>query len=122
MTSQTIGIEDFQTAVWHDGEVLVDEGETFKKALGGEEYKNRWLLSPAVIRRIIQATGFGSQMDDLNDKSKMLGGAMLVSKKGVLFAEAETSSFAYPSAKKLLDALDAGVSCTPSTADATGAA
>ena len=81
-------------------------GHSTGALLGGEKYKNRWLLSPDVIRRMFTVTGFGSQMDDLNDKSTMLGGAMIVSKQGVVFAEAETSGFTYPSAAKLLEALE----------------
>jgi len=122
VTSQPAGIEEFKTAVWPTDEILVDEDETFKKALGGEKYKNRWLLSPAVIARIFKVKGFGSQFDDLNDKSTMLGGAMIVNGEGVIFAEAETSGFVYPSAAELLSALDSRaptLSCTPSTTEAT---
>ena len=121
VTSQLTGVEEFKAAVWPSDDILLDEEETFKKALGGQTYKNRWLLNPAVIARLFKAKGFGSQMDDLNDKSTMLGGAMIATKDGVLFAEAETSGFVYPSASELLAALDASssVDCTPSTLDAT---
>jgi len=124
VVSQDTGIDDFVEAVWKGGEVLIDDGEIFKKALGGETYKNRWLLNPMVIRRIFQVAGLGTRTDDLNEKSNMLGGAMIVSKDGIHFAQAETSSFVYPSADTLLQALDAAkISCspraTPSTAEAT---
>lgn len=121
MTSQPTSIDDFMAAVWKDGEVVIDEEEVFKKALGGQVYKNRWLLAPSVIRRIFATAGFGTKTDDLNEKSKMLGGAMIVNKQGVLFAEAETSGFTYPSADTLLAALTKPpeAQCTPSTTDAT---
>ena len=114
VTSQPTGIDEFKEAVWQGGEVLLDEGETFKKALGGQAYKNRWLLRPTVIRRILKVISlFGTNVGDLNEKSSMLGGAMIVNKAGVLFAEAETSGFIYPSAETLLHTLDpAAVSCT----------
>ena len=113
VTSQPAGIDEFKEAVWQGGEVLLDESETFKKALGGQMYKNHWLLSPAVIRRIFQVQDrFGIQTSDLNKKSNLLGGVMIVNKDGVLFAEAETSGFIYPSADTLLRALDPAASCT----------
>jgi len=92
--------------VWPTDEVLLDEDETFKKALGGQKYKNRWLLSPQVIARIIRVLRYGSKVDDLNEKSKMLGGVMIVNQAGLVFAEAETPKFLYPSARALLRALD----------------
>ena len=121
VTSQSVGIDEFKEAVWPSDDVLLDEDEVFKKALGGQTYKNRWLLNPAVIARIFKVRSFGAQVDDLNDKSTMLGGAMIVTKEGVAYAEAETSSFVYPSASELLAALDSSssVACTPSTSDAT---
>jgi len=118
VTSQPLGIPEFVSSVWQDGEVFVDEAETFKKALGGQKYKNRWLLSPAVIRRIFASMGFGSFTGDLNEKSTMLGGAMIVGRQGVLFSQTETSGFVYPKADVLLAALDSATdsaACVPET-------
>jgi len=106
VASQSVGVEEFKDAVWPTDEVLLDEDETLKKALGGQKYKNRWLLSPRVIARIFRVLRYGSKVDDLNEKSKTLGGVMIVNQAGIIFAEAETSKFVYPSAKALLRALD----------------
>lgn len=120
VTSQTAGIDDFKEAVWAGGDVLLDEGEVFKLALGGKKYQNRWLMTLSVIRRITASASLGAKFDDLNEKSAMLGGAILVNKDGVIFAEAETSGFVYPTAATLLSTLDGSNSCekaTPATAD-----
>ena len=63
-------------------------------------------------------------MDDLNAKSNMLGGVVVMSKEGVVYAEAESSSFAYPTADAVLSALREASrpssdqpACTPSQAE-----
>lgn len=121
MSSQTIGADDFLASAWPDGELLIDEEETLKKALGGQQYKNSWLLKPSVILRIAGVRKFGSAMDDLNDKSNMLGGVIVVGKEGVLYAEAESSSFSYPAADDVLAALRASPSRAPTSCEATPA-
>jgi len=115
-----MGAEDFISSVWTGGAVLIDEEESFKKALhGGQQYKNSWLLKPSVLLRIMGVKKFGSAMNDLTDKTNMLGGVILMGKDGVLHAETETTRFAYPAAETLLSALKAssGIACTPAQAD-----
>lgn len=92
-----------------------------KKALGGQVYKNSWLLKPSVLLRIAGAKKFGAQMNDLNDKSNMLGGVIVVGKDGVVYAEAESSSFTYPTAESVLAALPASPTSLQSCAASTPA-
>ena len=83
-------------------------------ALGGRAYKNSWLLKPSVILRIAGTRRFGASMGDLNAKSSMLGGVVVMSSGGeVVYAEAESSSFAMPSADSVLSALRAAASAPP---------
>ena len=78
VSAQATGAEDFIEAVWQGGELFVDEDEAFKKALGGLPYKNRWLFKPSVLARLGSVVGNGRDFSDLNDKSQMLGGTMVV--------------------------------------------
>lgn len=123
VAAQDTGAEDFLSAVWPGGELLIDEDESFKKALGGTQYRNSWLLKPSVILRIAGVKRFGTSMDDLNAKSNMLGGVVVMGKDGVVYAEAESTSFAMPKADAILSALRAASSsssepaCTPAQAE-----
>ena len=96
----------------------VDEDEAFKKALGGLPYKNRWLFKPSVLARLGSVVGNGRDFSDLNDKSQMLGGTMVVDRSGVLFAKPESESFAHAEVDEVLEAMRAGnVAPTPATHD-----
>ena len=118
VSAQATGAEDFIEAVWQGGELFVDEDEAFKKALGGLPYKNRWLFKPSVLTRLGSVVGNGRDFSDLNDKSQMLGGTMVVDRSGVLFAKPESESFAHAEVDEVLAAMRAGaVAPTPATHD-----
>ena len=118
VSAQATGAEDFIEAVWQGGELFVDEDEAFKKALGGLPYKNRWLFKPSVLARLGSVVGNGRDFSDLNDKSQMLGGTMVVDRSGVLFAKPESESFAHAEVDEVLEAMRAGnVAPTPATRD-----
>ena len=118
VSAQATGAEDFIEAVWQGGELFVDEDEAFKKALGGLPYKNRWLFKPSVLARLGSVVGNGRDFSDLNDKSQMLGGTMVVDRSGVLFANPESESFAHAEVDEVLEAMRAGnVAATPATHD-----
>ena len=117
VSAQATGAEDFIEAVWQGGELFVDEDEAFKKALGGLPYKNRWLFKPSVLARLGSVVGNGRDFSDLNDKSQMLGGTMVVDRSGVLFAKPESESFAHAEVDEVLEAMRAAVAPTPATRD-----
>ena len=118
VSAQATGAEDFIEAVWQGGELFVHEDEAFKKALGGLPYKNRWLFKPSVLARLGTVVGNGRDFSDLNDKSQMLGGTMVVDRSGVLFAKPESESFAHAEVDEVLEAMRAGnVAPTPATHD-----
>lgn len=123
VTGTEVGAQDFIDNVWKGGEVLLDEEEVFKRALGGEVYKNRWLLKPSVLRN---AKSFSSQngfnFEDLKgpaaEKTQMLGGTLVISKEGeVLHEFRETKEFHNGDAQDLLNAVTGRTAATPSQAE-----
>lgn len=117
-----IGSQEFLDAVWKGGELYIDDDELFKRALGGEKYKNRWLLKPSVLRNLAAFTrSNGALMNDVSsEKTQMLGGTMVFNAKGELLHEyRETSSFDNGSGQALLDAvLGKAPGSTPTQAEA----
>ena len=47
-----MGAKEFVEAVWKEGELFIDDDEAFKRALGGEKYKNWWILKPWVLSQM----------------------------------------------------------------------
>ena len=118
VSAQATGAEAFIEAAWQGQELFIDEDEAFKRALGGLPYKNRWLFKPSVLARLGSVVGNGRDFSDLNDKSQMLGGTMVVDRSGVLFAKPESESFAHAEVDEVLEAMRAGnVAPTPATRD-----
>lgn len=100
-----LGSQAFLDAVWKGGELYIDDDEAFKRALGGEKYKNRWLLKPSVLKNLASFTKTnGALMNDVSsEKTQMLGGTMVFNAKGELLHEyRETSSFDNGSGQALL--------------------
>ena len=65
-----------------------------------------------------RVVGNGRDFSDLDDKSQMLGGTMVVDRSGVLFAKPESESFAHAEVDEVLEAMRAGnVAPTPATRD-----
>lgn len=105
----------------------MDEDESFKKALGGGNYKTWWLLKPSVLLHAVNyVKRFGQSAGDVTDKkTQMMGGAFVVKSGNVVYTHRETSTFYNGDAKELLAAclgkdvssLDALPSGTPSQAD-----
>ena len=95
-----------QATGWSDSDPFYnDEAESFKKALGGAEYKNWWLAKPSVVRMLFNSKAVGHSEADLAGSSKLLGGVLVVSPSGgVIFAEQETSTFEYPATSVVLAA------------------
>jgi len=113
------GAQDFLDTVWTGGDLYIDSEMAFKKALsGGREYSNIWLLRPSVLFNAVRfSRSQGSQTNDLTDpKTKLLGGALVVSKEGkVLYQSSEGSNFSPGSAADILSAVTGKkVEATPS--------
>lgn len=83
--------------------MYIDDENGFKQALGGVSFSNFWLMKPSVIARIIRARVLGSSMDDLNDKTSILGGTIVVKNSQVVFHQREGSSFNYANPDDFLD-------------------
>ena len=117
-----IGSQDFLDAVWKGGELYIDDDEIFKRALGGEKYKNRWLLKPSVLKNLVGYTkANGQATNDLSsEKTQMLGGTMVFSAKGELLHEYhESSSFDNGSGQALLEVVQGKTpATTPTQAEA----
>lgn len=99
------GAEDFKASVWQEDSVYVDDENAFKMALGGKQYKNSWLLSFSVIKRILRTKHLGVKQDDMNDKTSYLGGTILVKNSDIVFKQTENSSFMYASPDEVLGAV-----------------
>lgn len=99
------GAEDFKAAVWPEDSLYIDDENAFKMMLGGKQFKNSWLLSFSVIRRIFRTKHLGARQDDMNEKTSYLGGTIVVRDSDVIFKQTENSSFAYATADELLQAI-----------------
>lgn len=104
VSSQAQGAEDFRAAAW-PAPVYLDEADAFKQALGSPNFSNWWLLKPSVIRGIISGSKYGTDMSDLNAKTSVMGGVILVGPSGVAFSRVEGSEFQMPAAAEILSAL-----------------
>lgn len=117
-----LGAQEFIDAAWQGGELFVDDEEIFKRALGGEKYKSRWLLKPSVMRKAVSFTkSAGASMADVtHEKTQMLGGTLIVDCDGqVLHEFQETTTFHNGDAQTLLDAVRARAPpSTPTQAEA----
>ena len=84
VASTDVGAPEFMEEVWKGGELFIEEAETIKQALGGGAVKNYWLLRPSVLRHLASNVGrFGSGTSDvLHEKTKLLGGTLVLSKEG----------------------------------------
>lgn len=108
VASTDVGAPEFMEEVWKGGELFIEEAETIKQALGGGAVKNYWLLRPSVLRHLASNVGrFGSGTSDvLHEKTKLLGGTLVLSKEGkVVHQFQETTSFYQGSAADLLAAV-----------------
>lgn len=94
--------DDFKSAAWQEDDLYIDEENILKKALGGRMYSNWWLLKPSVIAAIIRARVLGSSTNDINEKTSMLGGTIVVRDSEVIFHHAEDSSFGYADPETIL--------------------
>lgn len=86
--------------------MYIDDEEAFKKAMGGQAYKNWWLLKPSVVKNLISyAKNFGTATADVSDKkSQMLGGTMVIKNSEVVYVHKETATFDNGDAKLMLAA------------------
>lgn len=93
--------------MWPNGEIFIDENEEFKKALGGGQVRNWWLLKPSVLMNIVSyARSFGAgTKDTTHKKTQLLGGTFVVVNGEVVYTHRETSTFDNGSAKELLAAV-----------------
>jgi len=122
ITADPSGAQAFKDSVWKGGDIYIDEDEGTKRALGGKEYKNWWLLRPSVLLNIVAyVRKFGTFTGDAQSpKAQMLGGTVVIKDGEVVHVHRETSNFYNGDAKVLLNAvmgrtLTEGVSPTPYT-------
>lgn len=101
------GADAFMEAVWPNGELYIDEAEAFKDALGGQGYKNIWLLKPSVLKDVVSfARRFGTSTSDITDeKTQKLGGVFVVVNKEVVYVHRETERFDNGDANDVLKAV-----------------
>eukprot|EP00930_Biecheleria_cincta_P035769 TRINITY_DN24585_c0_g1_i1.p1 TRINITY_DN24585_c0_g1~~TRINITY_DN24585_c0_g1_i1.p1 ORF type:complete len:131 (-),score=20.51 TRINITY_DN24585_c0_g1_i1:119-511(-) len=105
ISSVDMGAEEFRSAVWPNDAIYVDDENAFKMALGGQQYKNSWLCSFSVIRKIFRTKYLGMKSDDISDKTSYLGGTLVVRDSEVLFRKTEDSSFSYAEPDEVLAAM-----------------
>uniref|UniRef100_A0A7S0P590 Peroxiredoxin-like 2 activated in M-CSF stimulated monocytes n=1 Tax=Calcidiscus leptoporus TaxID=127549 RepID=A0A7S0P590_9EUKA len=103
------GADDFRSAVWTDGDLYIDEEESFKKALGGRNVSVWRALQPSAIARAIRIISTGnvrqSTADVTNKKTKLLGGTFVVKDGQVVFTHYETPNFDNGEAREILAAV-----------------
>lgn len=111
----TTGVQAFIDAAWEGGEIFVDEGAEFKKAMwesdkGGGKVSNLWLAKPKVIAKMLKvAKLYGHEEDDIKlPTAPLLGGELLLGRRdtagddGVLFEFHENSELGHASVETLL--------------------
>ena len=116
-----LGAKEFVEAVWKEGELFVDEEEVFKRALGGEKYKNWWILKPWVLSQMRSlARSGGAEFNDVShEKTQLLGGTLIIKGGNVIHEYHETRSFDNGNARDLLNAvLGKSTPATPLQAEA----
>jgi len=107
VSSIDTGAQEFTDAVWPDGEIYIDEEETFKKALGGQIYRTFWLLRPVVLRNLASVLRkHGTATADVTDKkTQLLGGTFVVKQGEVVYTHRETATFDNGDAREVLAAV-----------------
>lgn len=88
--------------MWSEDEIYIDDENSFKQALGGKAYRNVWLMKPSVIAAIVRARILGMSQVDLNSKTSILGGTIVVKDGQVVFEQREGSSFNYADPEDIL--------------------
>jgi hypothetical protein len=99
-------IEEFRANAWPDDDLYIDEGLVFKEALGGRDFKNRWLLNPKVILAIAKNWFLGNQSNDMNEKTNKMGGTIVVKDQAVVLSQAEGSDFGYASPETIFSSVE----------------
>ena len=93
----------------------------FKRALGGEKYKNWWILKPWVLSQMRSlARSGGAEFNDVShEKTQLLGGTLIIKGGNVIHEYHETRSFDNGNARDLLNAvLGKSTPATPLQAEA----
>jgi hypothetical protein len=105
IVSQEQGAEAFSLVSWKGGEVYIDEAERFKHRLGSRLSDHAHLLEPKVMYSAVEAAiAYGASFDDINNKSSLLGGELVVTRdQGIVFEYRETARFAHANVDTLLD-------------------
>lgn len=103
------GAEDFKSAVWAEGELYIDEDQSFKKALGERNVSLWRALMPSVVMRalkILRSKNTGQSTDDVSDKkTQLLGGTFVVKEGAVVYVHYETANFDNGDAREVLAAV-----------------
>lgn len=131
----TTGVQAFIDAVWEGGEVFVDDGAEFKKAMwegdkGGGKLSNFWLAKPTVIAKMLKvAKLYGHEENDIKlPTAPLLGGELLLGRRattgdnGVLFEFHENSEFGHASVETLLTQARKAMAATAAPAPPSPAA
>mmetsp|Transcript_24638 Transcript_24638/g.38739 ORF Transcript_24638/g.38739 Transcript_24638/m.38739 type:complete len:110 (-) Transcript_24638:102-431(-) len=98
--------QDFLDSVWKDQPLYIDETDGMRTAMGDHKYELWWLLKPATIGQVLfgglpKSGGFS----DVNEKTKKLGGEIVVGRGQILWQRREDSDFQHSSVDDLLDAV-----------------
>lgn len=108
VSASDLGADDFKSAVWKDGDLYIDDEQSFKKALGERSVSVWRALLPSAIARALRIlrTGVGQSTADVSDsKTKLLGGTFVVKGGQVVFTHYETANFDNGEAREVLAAV-----------------